>query len=228
MSRKDTILVAVLLNVGLLTVLFITSLSFDEPQVESRPQAPLISTSSSVPTPAVTSPVRQEVSQTPVKQEVEQIALAETPKRSVTDEGDEALNRYTMKDEAEPVEEELPEVQEKIVTITVKRGDSLERLARANKTTVKDLKQLNNLPNDKLRIGQKLKVPVGSQPVATVDTPPPAPTPTGVEYYIVESGDNPWKIAKKKGVSYSEILRLNNLDEAKAKNLKIGQKIRIR
>lgn len=46
--------------------------------------------------------------------------------------------------------------------------------------------------------------------------------------YIIKSGDNPWKIARKFHISFEKLLELNNLDEAKAKNLKIGQRIKIR
>jgi len=48
------------------------------------------------------------------------------------------------------------------------------------------------------------------------------------DFYIVRSGDNPWTIAKKFGISFEHLLTLNNLDDVSAKNLKIGQTIRIR
>jgi len=48
------------------------------------------------------------------------------------------------------------------------------------------------------------------------------------EYYVVKSGDNPWTIARKFHINFADLLKLNDLDEDKAKNLKIGQKIRIR
>jgi LysM repeat protein len=48
------------------------------------------------------------------------------------------------------------------------------------------------------------------------------------EYYIVKSGDNPWTIARKFHIKFEDLLRLNNLDQEKAKNLKIGQKLRIK
>ena len=51
---------------------------------------------------------------------------------------------------------------------------------------------------------------------------------TGDMFYIVKAGDNPWKIAKKYHLSFEKLLQLNRLDEAKARNLKIGQKLRIR
>ncbi len=48
------------------------------------------------------------------------------------------------------------------------------------------------------------------------------------DFYIVCSGDNPWTIAKKFGISFEALLAINNLDEVSARNLKIGQTIRIR
>ena len=48
------------------------------------------------------------------------------------------------------------------------------------------------------------------------------------EYYIVKAGDNPWKIAKKFHLSFEKLLQLNHLDEAKARNLKVGSRLRIR
>lgn len=48
------------------------------------------------------------------------------------------------------------------------------------------------------------------------------------EFYIVKAGDNPWKIAKKFHLSFEKLLQLNNLDEAKARNLKVGSRLRIR
>lgn len=47
-------------------------------------------------------------------------------------------------------------------------------------------------------------------------------------YYTVKAGDNPWKIAKKFHISFEKLLQLNHLDEAKARNLKIGQKLKIK
>lgn len=43
-------------------------------------------------------------------------------------------------------------------TITVRSGDNLSKIARRNGTTVAKLRQLNNLPGDKIRAGQKLRV----------------------------------------------------------------------
>lgn len=44
-------------------------------------------------------------------------------------------------------------------TYRVKAGDSLERIARQNNTTIKKLKELNNLTGDQIIVGQKLALP---------------------------------------------------------------------
>ena len=46
----------------------------------------------------------------------------------------------------------------KTKTYTVRKGDSLYKIAKAHGMTVKELQNLNNLRNDKLDIGDKLKV----------------------------------------------------------------------
>lgn len=45
-----------------------------------------------------------------------------------------------------------------IIVYTVKRGDSLWALAREYKTTIDDIKQLNNLTSDVLTVGQELQI----------------------------------------------------------------------
>ena len=44
-------------------------------------------------------------------------------------------------------------------TYKVKAGDSLERIARNHKTSIASLKNLNNLKNDKIVVGQELRIP---------------------------------------------------------------------
>lgn len=47
-------------------------------------------------------------------------------------------------------------------TYTVKAGDNLTKIARAHGTTVKAIRQANNMQTDRVNIGRKLKVPVKS------------------------------------------------------------------
>jgi LysM repeat protein len=54
--------------------------------------------------------------------------------------------------EAEPVSASSPQLY------SVKAGDSLEKIARAHKTSIKKLKELNQLTGDHIIIGQKLRL----------------------------------------------------------------------
>ncbi len=45
--------------------------------------------------------------------------------------------------------------------------------------------------------------------------------------HIIQKGDSPWKIAKKYGMSFEELLKINGLDSKSAKNLKIGQTVKV-
>ena len=47
----------------------------------------------------------------------------------------------------------------KTSTYTVKKGDTLAKIAKKYKTTTANLKKLNNLKTTKIKVGQKLKVP---------------------------------------------------------------------
>ena len=88
---------------------------------------------------------------------------------------------------------------------TVKKGDTLWDIAVLNNTTVKELKDLNNLSSDKLKIGDQLLIPSKNK-------------------YIVKKGDSLWKIAKEYNTSISDLIKLNNLKDT---NLQIGQVLTI-
>jgi uncharacterized protein YgiM (DUF1202 family) len=82
------------------------------------------------------------------------------------------------------VQAAAPETQTKCVqSHTVKRGENLYRIALRYNTNMRTLQQLNNISNpNRIYVGQKLCVKVGS-----VTTPAPAPTvpeakPTDVQY----------------------------------------------
>lgn len=57
----------------------------------------------------------------------------------------------------------------------VKKGDFLGTIARRNGTTVKAIKQANNLTSDNIRIGQKLIIPAKDAPAKKEEAPKPAP-----------------------------------------------------
>jgi membrane-bound lytic murein transglycosylase D len=121
----------------------------------------------------------------------------------------------------------------------IRRGDNLSTIAKRHRTTVSQLRRLNGLSNRTLlRPGVRLKVPDnggdGIQYVTEEDSRQPS-TASGlvpavetrdVEFHVVRSGDNVSVIAKRYGVSVSEILKLNTLGGRSV--LHKGQKIRVR
>jgi LysM repeat protein len=50
----------------------------------------------------------------------------------------------------------------------------------------------------------------------------------GPEYYTVKVGDNPWTIAKKHNLKVEELLKLNGLNEQRARKLKPGERLRVK
>lgn len=58
---------------------------------------------------------------------------------------------------------------------SVKSGDTLTKIARANGTTVKALESENNLSTTKIKVGQKLKIPAKAESAAPATAPESAP-----------------------------------------------------
>jgi len=62
-------------------------------------------------------------------------------------------------------------------TYTVKSGDTLTKIAKANGTTVKAIESENNLTTTQIKVGQKLKIPAKAAAVTPAPEPAPAPAP---------------------------------------------------
>lgn len=238
MNRKDTILVAVLLNTALLAILFTTAIISDDSEVPQQ-EPVLLAHSEKAPPPV------QEIHMDSTKSQTIRPLEIEEPV-SMTDETQIEAPDYLplLEEETENVEKtEIKKNQDNqnqeqelhYVETKVKKGDSLERIAKTYGTTIAEIKNINNLRSDKINVGQVLKVPTKkssekavAESVVVQANIPATTNSTEPEYYIIKSGDNPWKISKQFHVKYEELLRLNNLDEEKARNLKIGDRIRIR
>lgn len=99
-------------------------------------------------------------------------------------------------------------------TYVVKKGDTLYHLATKYKTTVTELKSLNNLSSDFLSINQTLQVP-GIVKEATANQPAPkvtAPQSQSTNHtYTIKPGDTLSKIALIHNMSLKDLISLNNL-----------------
>ena len=90
-------------------------------------------------------------------------------------------------------------------TYTVQKGDNLYNIANRYNTTVQELIIINNLKNNNLNIGQKLKIPKKE-----------------TQTYTVKKGDSLYSIAKKFNTTIDNIKRKNNLT---SNSLSINQKL---
>jgi len=134
-------------------------------------------------------------------------------------------------------------------TYIVVAGDTLSRIATTHKTSVEAIEKANHIASTSaIRVGQTIKIPAKSSTAKTaevkpspaakaVETKPAATAKTATaepakaaakpdsadKSYVVEKGDNPYSIAKKFKISYSELLKINHIDDPK--KLQIGQKL---
>jgi LysM repeat protein len=105
---------------------------------------------------------------------------------------------------------------------TVQKGDSLWKIAIKYKTTVSELKSLNNLNTDFLQVNQKLKVPAAAaQPLTTVV---PSTTAPSTSVYVVKSGDYLGKIAKQFNITVQDLKSLNGLNSDR---IYMGQALKV-
>jgi len=96
-------------------------------------------------------------------------------------------------------------------TYTVKKGDTLTKIANAHGTTVSELVRLNSIQNPNLiHPGQKLKLPGGSGPT----------------YHIVKRGDTVSGLAKRYGSTVKQIGSWNKLKDVNL--IRVGQKLRVK
>ncbi len=226
MNRKNTILIAVLINAGLLAVLLIAALTTQE----ELPAQNTIAREETLSLP--------KFDDAPMYQELPLLTMPEIPPVS------EPLVHKLPPLVAEsapvlsaPIPIPLPAPQPAQIVkaapaptaplseISVKKGDSLEKIARNHHTTVDEIIKLNHLPSSFLKIGQVLKIPTERSLAKTQEK---KPAELGPEYYTMKVGENPWAIAIRHHMKLDELLRLNGLNEEKARKLKPGDRLRIR
>ena len=235
MTRKDTILVAVVINAALLAILFATAIIYDTDKELLHPDInTTIMSAKELPIQEVSHSLI--ASSTLSMDEVDNVLSYYEPSSNqlTISGGNEVESRHYSDSEDQKLERGISHE----VEVTVKKGDMLEKIARANGTTINAIKKANNLKTERLQIGQLLKIPVQQaetsriSTIASIPTTPvqPIKKQESVEilYYTIKSGDSPWKVARQNNVNFEDILRLNGLDEEKARNLKVGDRIRIK
>jgi peptidoglycan endopeptidase LytF len=212
MNRKEIIVFSVFVNTGLLITLFIFAL---RPTLKGEMNID-----------------SQEVVIVHEQKKVEE-------KNEELYKVDQILKEYIAKADPDPpsIKHEL-EVEEKVeqkvessslLEVIVRQGDVLEKIAKRHHTTVEDIMAINKMKDTRLRIGQILFVKENTKkkvPMTSVNTP--LKMEMEEKYYTVRNGDSAWTIAIKNHIKVEELLRLNMLNEAKAKKIKPGDRLRIR
>lgn len=121
----------------------------------------------------------------------------------------------------------------------IRRGDTLSTIARRFRTSVAYLRDLNDLPRrKKVRIGMRIYVPDRTPLKDRVNSKRSNVAKTSVvpekvqvtissdgRYYIVQSGDSLFTIARKYSTSISELQRLNKI--RRGRTLKVGMKLKV-
>lgn len=249
MNRRNTMIIAAAVNAVLLAVLFITA-RHSEPEIEYSPKiapikilepVPIVEKASEKPEKkpeVIAKPaqiIRNPVVSKPVVSKAE--LAAQFADKNITSGKEPTASSQEPSLAPEVVEASAPEIpvvpaqsvdkvaeKETFSTVIVKKGDFLERIARANHTTVSALMQLNDLSSTQLQIGQVLRVPKTQKPEKDLQVKTPNPD----DFYVVKEGDSPWAIALSNGIRLDELLKLNGLDEQKARKLRPGDRLRIR
>ena len=114
---------------------------------------------------------------------------------------------------------------------TVKSGDSLWKIAKANNVSVAAIKQANNLSSDSLKVNQKLVIPAGTAPAAAAPVTtasagawqPGTQVDNGQTTHIVDINEPLGSIAKKYNVSVADLMKANNISDSK--RITVGQKL---
>ena len=119
-------------------------------------------------------------------------------------------------------------IMPKYINYTIKKGDTLYSIAKANNIDVDVIIKDNGLGSNSLSIGQVLKIRVPSDNGEIIEECfgedyVPETTNETINY-TVKKGDNLYSIARKFNTSVSKIKEINNIS---SNNLSIGQVLKI-
>lgn len=122
-------------------------------------------------------------------------------------------------------------------------GESLAQIAKANGVKTSALRDANHLDqSDDLHVGDKLTIPAQDShpPLQLVEKDPESAEPKAVQpeqfvpkperiapngIYTVQRGDNPYMVAHKLGVSFTDLMTANNISDPAA--VTIGMRLKV-
>ena len=153
--------------------------------------------------------------------------LLQLPEKYVASYIDNEKELYTFKTKSgidkEKLQEQIKVISDRSVHI-VKKGETLNQIAKKYNVSVSQLKKWNNLRSDTLSIGQKLTVFSSGAPMAQAGNTKPVERSVTQTVHVVKSGETLYKIAQKYKCSVTDLKKWNNL---KSTNIKVGQKLKV-
>lgn len=112
----------------------------------------------------------------------------------------------------------------------VKKGDTLDVIAKKYGANISSIKTVNNLKSNNLTLGQRLQIPLTPANGTAQAVEPQkqladhqSPKEAAKSYYTVKNGENLWTIAKTQKTSVDSLAQLNALDPQSS--LQPGQKL---
>jgi len=114
----------------------------------------------------------------------------------------------------------------------VRQGDTLEKIARRNGTTINQLCKLNGIsrnrvlhPGDRLRVSGKASAESSSKQASATSSNSKTDN-SSTATYTVRSGDTLGKIAKTHGTTVKKLCKLNGISQNTP--LRVGQKLKVK
>ena len=105
---------------------------------------------------------------------------------------------------------------------TVKKGDNISKIAQNYKVAVVDIKNWNNLTNNTVQVGEKIKIEKLAENSKKANSKKEI---QDFKMYIVQKGDSLYSISVKHRTTVAEIKEQNNI---KDENLQPGMKLKIK
>jgi membrane-bound lytic murein transglycosylase D len=118
------------------------------------------------------------------------------------------------------------EIVAETIFYTVKKGDNLTKIAQLNHVDVSDIKTWNNLQNNTVQVGEKLKIE--KQSGKWIENNRKANIKKASQefkMYVVEKGDSLYSISLKNKTTVADLKEQNNM---KDENLQPGMKLKIK
>ncbi len=116
---------------------------------------------------------------------------------------------------------------ERFTLHTVKQGETLFSISKDSHISLKDLREVNDLTSNEIKVGTVLKIPIDrAQKIEETETDEAEETiDDGAVYHIVKPGETLYRIHINYNVPISKLRKLNNL---KGNYIKVGQKLRVK